>query len=278
MIVSVPASTANLGPGFDVLGMALAWRAEIGAVEIPPPDGARVVEGTHPASVAHRVAGGDGRVWVRSPIPVGRGLGFSGAMRAGGAALARVQHAGRDALRADRDRILQISADLDGHPDNVAASLVGGVVAVVDGSVVQVPLGLDAEVVVWVPEATTSTDKSRSRLPDSVPFADAVFNVGRTALLVAALAAGDVEVLRTATQDRLHQQRRLADRSDSRAAMESGLESGAWCAWLSGSGPTVAFLVRRDLARVVVAALPTNGRARSLEIDARGAVVNDAPA
>ena len=87
---------------------------------------------------------------------------------------------------------------------------------------------------------------ARRLLPEQVPFDDAVFNVGRTALLVAALAAGDVDALRAATEDRLHQDRRLARVPDSRVAMEAALGAGAWGAWLSGSGPSVAAFV--DLA------------------------------
>jgi homoserine kinase len=94
--IRVPASSANLGSGFDVLGMALSLHAEIGIG--PPPDGGRAGEPSHPAVVAFRRLGGQGALWIRSPIPVGRGLGFSGAMRVGGGAAAIVQRYGPDAL------------------------------------------------------------------------------------------------------------------------------------------------------------------------------------
>lgn len=279
MIVHAPGSSANLGPGFDALGMAIDWGVDVGshtgadAGELP--DRARWAEDTHPATVAYRRCGGAGRLWVRTSIPVGRGLGFSGAVRVAGAALAVVERdAGDpDAITRHAPEILAVTTDLDGHPDNVAASLHGGIVAVAAGTVVAVPCALDAAVVVWVPEVATRTDQSRTRLPASVAFEDAVFNVGRTALLVAALAAGDVHALRAATEDRLHQQRRLADRPESRSALEQGLAAGAWCGWLSGSGPTVAFLVDPAAVDTVLAALPTSGRARQVAIDRRGAVV-----
>ena len=109
---------------------------------------------------------------------------------------------------------------------------------------VRIDTPLRPDVVLWIPEETTSTTASRTALPASVPFDDAVFNVGRTATLVAALAAGDVAVLSTATQDRLHQDERFLAAAASRVALTAGLDAGAWCGWLSGSGPTVAFSER----------------------------------
>ncbi|MEY4173415.1 MAG: homoserine kinase, partial [Actinomycetota bacterium] len=94
MLVRVPASSANLGPGFDTLGMALSLHAEVGLGEAP--EGARSVDEHHPAMVAFRRNGGEGALWVRSPIPVGRGMGFSGAVRVGGAVAAHAQRHGAD--------------------------------------------------------------------------------------------------------------------------------------------------------------------------------------
>lgn len=272
MIVRVPASSANLGPGFDTLGMALGLVLELGPVaDGPVPAGARQVEDTHPSAVAYRLAGGDGPVWVRSPIPMGRGLGFSGAARVAGL-LAGFVRAGAEPGDVTAD-VLARATELEGHADNVAASLLGGVVATAGGRVVRVPMAFDPAVVVWIPSFTTSTDASRGKLPSSVARADAVFNVGRTALLVAALAAGDVAALRTATEDRLHQDVRLERAEPSRSAMAQALESGAWCSWLSGSGPTVAALCAHDRAEAVAAALPPDGHTKLLRIDHTGAAV-----
>jgi homoserine kinase len=274
IVARVPASTANLGPGFDALGMALTLYAEVGAAE-ELPQRARLAGETHPAAIAFRRGGGRGPLWVRSPIPAGRGLGFSGAMRVGGLVAAWAQRNGGDAeaLRAARRALLEPAIELEGHADNVAASLLGGVVATAAGHAVAVPLALEPAVVTWVPSFTTSTEKSRAALPAKVSFADAVFNVGRTALLVAALAAGDVEALAAATADRLHQDARLVSTPASHEALAAGLAAGAWCGWLSGSGPTVALLCASEDAAGLAAALPTEGRTKVLAVDHGGATL-----
>ncbi len=276
MIVRVPASSANLGPGFDALGMALDLHAEVGLLDAELPDGAQAVDEHHPATKAFRVGGGRGPLWVRCSIPVGRGMGFSGAVRIGGLVAATVQRAGSESLADESAEILRLATELEGHADNVAASLYGGVVATAAGRAVHVPLGFDPAVVVWVPSFTTSTDDSRHKLRSMVPFDDAVFNVGRTALLVAALAGGDVHALRAATEDRLHQAARLAMAEPSGEALQAGLGAGAWCGWLSGSGPTIALLCAPDLVDTVIAGLPTDGSCRHMRIDHAGAVVEGA--
>jgi homoserine kinase len=280
-IARVPASSANLGPGFDALGMALTLYAEIGTGEEPPAESsrsrgrARAVGETHPADIAFRHAGGRGPLWVRSPIPAGRGLGFSGAMRVGGLVAAWSQRNGAEpeAFAAARADLLALAIDLEGHADNIAASLYGGVVATAAGRAVPVPLAFEPAVVTWVPSFTTSTEKSRSALPHKVAFADAVFNIGRTALLVAALANGDVDALASATADRLHQDVRLVSSPLSHDALAAGLEAGAWCGWLSGSGPTVALLCAPDHADAVAASLPGEGRTSVLGVDHGGATI-----
>jgi homoserine kinase len=283
IVARVPASTANLGPGFDALGMALALHAEIrvgessaGNEEPAVPDRARLAGETHPATIAFRRGGGRGPLWVRSPIPAGRGLGFSGAMRVGGLIAAWAQRAGDGApagLSEARRGLLELAIELEGHADNVAASLLGGVVATAGGYAVAVPVAVEPAVVAWVPSFTVSTEKSRAALPDKVSFDDAVFNVGRTALLVAALASGDVAALKAATSDRLHQDVRFAATTRSRDALATGLEAGAWCGWLSGSGPTVALLCAPDDAAALAAALPAEGQAKVMAVDHAGATL-----
>lgn len=275
MIVRVPASSANMGPGFDALGMALTLHAEVSTRES---EGLRELDEHHPAMVAFRRHRGEGRLWLRSPIPMGRGMGFSGAVRVAGLVAAHAQRDGDDhaRLQAALPELLALAAELEGHADNVAASLYGGVVATAGGLAVRVPLSFDPAMVMWVPSFVTSTDESRTRLPAAVPFADVVFNVGRTALLVAALAAGDVPVLRAATEDRLHQDVRLSAAEPSRAAMQDALAAGAWAAWLSGSGPTVAAMCAVDDAEELAAALPADGHTKILRIDHAGAVIEPA--
>jgi homoserine kinase len=173
-----------------------------------------------------------------------------------------------------RATILEVTAALEGHADNVAASLFGGITIAVDDLVRQVPLAVDPAVVVWVPGATTtSTDQSRTQLATEVSRADAVFNVGRVALFVAACATGDIAALRIATEDRLHQPSRLAARPASSEALTAGLDAGAWAAWLSGSGPTVAMLCETSRAEELAAALPASGHTKVLHIDHEGARV-----
>jgi homoserine kinase len=276
MIVRVPASSANLGPGFDTLGMALTLHAEVGAGDAP--EGAQPADEHHPATIAFRRHGGEGALWVKSPIPVGRGMGFSGAVRVGGLVAAHAQRRGDDpdALTAALPELLALATELEGHADNVAASLHGGVVATAGGHAVRVPMNFDPAMVMWVPSFVTSTDQSRTTLRAEVPMADVVFNVGHTALLVAALAAGEVTVLRDATRDRLHQDVRLAAAEPSRAALQAALDAGAWASWLSGSGPTVAAMCAVDEAEELAAALPDDGHTKILRIDHAGATVERA--
>jgi homoserine kinase len=255
---------ANLGPAFDALGLALAMHLEVS------PTGGAAPE-THPAVRAFRHAGGVGPLSVHAEFPGGRGLGFSAAARVAGLlAAARQQDMATGPARA---YALREATALEGHADNVAASLLGGVVATAGGRATRVPLGVDGLIVIWVPDRETQTRASRRALPEHVPFDDAVFNVGRTALLVAALASGDTEALRVASEDRLHQDTRLARVPETRTALSSALRAGAWASWLSGSGPTAAALVERSRTDAVVAALPSSGRSMVVEIDEVGAVV-----
>jgi homoserine kinase len=272
--VRVPGSSANLGAGFDVLGMAITVYAEVGCG--PAPHGARTADEHHPATVAFRRAGGEGVVWTSSGIPMGRGLGFSGAVRVGGAAAAAVQRHGEGALSDTEQRaaVLEVAAKLERHADNAAASLEGGIVISAADRATRVPLAFDPAVVVWIPDATTtSTDRSRTSLGDTVSRDDAVFNLGRVAMFVAACADGDVALLREATVDRLHQPARLERVPASAAAIEAGLEAGAWAAWLSGSGPTVAMLSEPGRADELAASLPAGGHTKVLRIDREGAAV-----
>lgn len=276
-MVRVPGSSANLGPGFDGLGMALSLYAEVGVVGVDAiPDRAKLADEHHPATISFRNAGGNGNVWVHSEIPMGRGLGFSGAVRVGGALLGVIQSRGTTSLDESMTQaVIDVTARLEGHADNVAASLLGGVVATNGHRAVRVPLGgrlVDQlAVVVWIPDFTTSTSESRAKMPRSVPFDDAVFNLTHTALLVAALAAGDIGMLGEAMADRLHQDLRLSKAEASREAMAAMVDAGAVSAWLSGSGPTVACFVLSGDAERVASALPTNGRARVVPIDHQGA-------
>ena len=285
MIARAPASSANIGPGFDALGMALSLYAEIGLFEDESsmPDGAQLADEHHPADVAFQRVGGTGQLWVRSPIPMGRGLGYSAAVRVGGLLVGLAQRAGmaddmaREITHELADEVLAHAISLEGHADNAAAAVLGGVVATTGERSIRVPLQLDPAVVVWVPSHSTRTDQSRTRLPSTVEFADAVFNVGHVAFLVAAMASGDVEALGHATQDRLHQASRFASAPESHAAHEAALVGGAWSAWLSGSGPTVAALCATEAAESIAATMQATsagvGHTKILRIDHGGATI-----
>jgi homoserine kinase len=269
--VRVPATSANLGPGFDALGMAFSLHADVGVVGTDEmPERALPAEPTHPAQVAFAAAGGAGQVWVRNEIPMGRGLGFSGAVRIGGIVAAEMQRDGAS-WTVDGSDALWLGTELEGHADNIAASLLGGVVATAADMAVRVPLALDADYLVWIPPFTTSTNESRGRIGDTITLADAVFNISHTALLVAAFASGDTTVLREATRDRIHQDIRFALAPPSKAALEAGLAAGALCGWLSGSGPTVALVCEPGSAARVAAGLPPDGSARVVTVDMNGA-------
>jgi homoserine kinase len=275
VIVRVPGSSANLGPGFDALGMALTVHFELVVGDDTVPSGIDIER--HPAVVAFRRLGGEGPVGVRTAIPMGRGLGFSGAARVAGLVAALAQRSEVDFdLEVARGEVLVEATALEGHADNVAASLYGGVIATAGGEVVQIPLAFDPVIVVWVPNGVeTSTDSSRRKLPATVSLDDAAFNIGRTALLVAALASGRVDSLREATADRLHQDIRFEAVPSSRRALYRALDAEAMAGWLSGSGPTVATMCSSECAEQVAAAMSAEGDGHSkvLRIDHVGTTI-----
>lgn len=273
LAVRTPATTANLGAGFDVLGLALSLHADLGVGDAP--DGAEPLDEHHPARAPFERLGGEGSLWLRSSIPMARGLGFSGAARVGAGALAVCQRdgGGDGAIRAAADEILRVAAELEGHGDNAAASLLGGAVAFVDGRVLPITVGpvlAAATVVTWIPDTTTSTDRSRRALPPEVTRAAAVHNVGRSVQLVLAFEHDDPELLRGATDDALHQAERLPLVPGAAEALTAGTAAGAWCGWLSGSGPTVALLCPTSAVDAVVAALPSGAHCKRLAIDTAG--------
>lgn len=270
MIVSAPASSANLGPGFDCLGLAVDLAFLVGP-HGPATTDFLVAEQTHPVSVAYLAAGGDPGVALRwsSPIPPGRGLGFSGAARVAGAYLAaRAGHGHDESCWI----ALRVASELEGHPDNAAASALGGftVAAGDEATRLEVPAGV--RVLVWWPQRSTSTDAARKILPPSVSLEDAAFSIGRASLWVAALATGDLDLLRTASQDRLHQPHRLAAQPDSATVLDYLLaHDRVHAAWLSGSGPTVAALVSDHVEVAdIERSIPVEGHVRLLDPACRG--------
>jgi len=247
--VRVPATSANLGPGFDCLGLALdLWGSVTVSEGLERRESGGPLDGMALAA-ARRLWEEIGRspssgLWARyqGAIPVARGLGASAVARVGG--LKAANALAGDAL--DREALLTLATELEGHVDNAAPALFGGLqVAVRDGEQVlhlNVSLPPDLRAVLFVPELRMPTQESRRRLPRSLSRADAVHNIGRAALLVAALAQGRYDLLDAATQDRLHQRARSQLFPAMYAIFDAAKEAGAHCAYLSGGGSTICAL------------------------------------
>ena len=247
MRVRVPASVANLGAGFDVLAMAVDLWLEVEAEESDEPEwefegeGADVLTtGANPLSVLPM------RGWVTSDIPLGVGLGSSAAARVAAAALLGSEDPIGDAGREE------------GHYDNVAAAVMGGVVAVVGDEVHGLPVP-DLEVALFVAPSPVPTEQARAVLPASVDRADAVFNAARVASFVQILHTREWAMLDAAMEDRLHQPYRLPLYPWAEAVMEAAREAGAYGAALAGAGPSVFAFCDRRLGEDVAAAMEEVG-------------------
>lgn len=261
--VAVPASTANLGPGFDTFGMALGRYDEVDVVAAPGQDapvrvevsgeGAGAVATGERHLVAHALLSTAAELGLdlppllllcRNTIPHSRGLGSSASAIVAGVAAA-YGLAGRDVHDdADAQRALELAARLEGHPDNVAASLYGGMVlAWQDGGryrAARLPVHPDIAPVVLIPESGCSTELARGLLPESVPHTDAVHNAARAALAVRAVTA-EPALLFAATEDRLHQDYRERAYPESMRAVRE-LRARGVAAAISGAGPCVVAL------------------------------------
>lgn len=280
--VRVPASSANLGPGYDSLGLALGLHDEISARAadrltihvdgeghgtVPLDESHLVVRAMHAAFdlMAETPPGLDLRCTNR--IPHGRGLGSSSAAIVGGIHLARALVDGGDD-RLDDASAFQLAVDLEGHPDNVAAAQFGGLtIAWIEGAAAEVErLDTDVAVTVFVPTQVVATETARGLLPASVPHADAAANSGRAALLVAALTGAPHRLI-SATEDRLHQSYRSAAMPDSYQLVRR-LRLDGVPAVISGAGPTVLAFTRgvADLA-------PDGWLSHELDVDPDGVVV-----
>lgn len=255
----MPATSANLGPGFDCLGMALDLWAEV-TVEarpeaLPSPADPLLVMIEEAALALYQSAKaqpptGLATTWAGGEMPVARGLGASAAARVGGLMAANALLG--DPLSAEE--MLPLAARLEGHADNAAPALFGGLQVVVEdrGRLVhmgvRLPAGLKA--VLLVPELALPTDESRRLLPRELSRQDAVHNIGRAALLMAALSDGRLDLLDVATQDRLHQPARGQLFPAMEAIFQAAREAGALCAYLSGGGSTVLALTTGEEERI----------------------------
>ncbi|HWX39689.1 MAG TPA: homoserine kinase [Blastocatellia bacterium] len=303
MRIRVPASTSNLGPGFDSLGLALALYLTVDVEETPGPSGVFVFQGEGADELS--AAGEENlilramkfaasreecdlrptRIKVRNEIPLARGLGSSGAaIIAGLSAFELIA-----GVRLSRDKLLRYATEIEGHSDNVAAALLGSFVV----SCVSEQAEVLAAAIPWpdavravavIPDYRVRTEDARRVLPTAVPLDAAVFNVQRTSLFTAAIASGRLELLREAMRDRLHQAYRAPLAPGLREVLdldagELGSIPGHLGIALSGSGPTVVALATGNfasIANVVMREFESCGTAsayRVLSVDTRGRTV-----
>ena len=258
----VPATSANLGPGFDALGLALDLFNDLN-LSIAGADALSATgEGadelancstTIAHDAAHRVLRALNcdvpgvQLQMHNRIPLARGLGSSSAAIVGGLLAANAwAHKAREKSLSPR-QLLQLATQIEGHPDNVAPALMGGLIAAacepngeqLSVAAVRVPVKSWPQFALWIPDAQLSTHQARGVLPDNVSRADAIYNLSRSALLVAALATGDFEALGEALKDKLHQNQRAPLVPGFDAIVSAARNAGALGATLSGAGPTI---------------------------------------
>lgn len=288
--VRVPATSANLGSAFDCGGLALSLYDELVA-QITDDEGINVDihgEGAEelPRNHRHLVAksmlaafdamGGRPRGFAlvcANHIPHGRGLGSSSAAIVGGIVLARALVVGGDQLLPDADA-LALASELEGHPDNVAATLLGGfTIAWTEGTgkAVTLPAHRDIVPVVCIPTSSLATKKARGLLPETVEHADATFNVSRSALLVAAITKFP-HLLMEATDDKLHQQQRREAMPKS-IDLVAKLREAGFPAAVSGAGPTVIAFANKHNAHLVAPLVGGKFDVLELSVDQTGAAV-----
>jgi homoserine kinase len=295
--VTVPATSANLGPGFDTLGLALSVYDSLLVTELPageleievtgsgaeeiPRDASNLIVRTiaHVYADLGREAPGL-RIVAENGVPHGRGLGSSGAAVTAGILAAKGLLAGEEEI-GDAD-LLRLATELEGHPDNVAPALFGGLTIAWMGEngpqhkKLLVHRGVSP--LVLVPSYTMSTSKARSLQPPHVSTEDAVFNVSRSALLIAALMQSP-ELLLDATADRLHQDYRAEAMPETQRLVQA-LRRAGFAAVVSGAGPSVLVLAdgpgsRQDAVEVAAQVTDTPWEALLLAVDVRGGTVGE---
>jgi len=296
VVVDVPATTANLGAGYDCLGMALDLvnRVELevrgwsrdgveltvegeGAGELAADRSNRFVRGLEAALTEARGEGAADAAWrvtMKNRIPLARGLGSSAAATVGGLVAGNALVGG--ALEP-RD-LLRLATEIEGHPDNAAAALLGGLAASVvttDGvEAIRFDVPRELRAVLFVPELRLATDAMRRVLPSKVPLGDAVANLSRVAVGIAGLATGRLDVLRWLTEDRLHEPYRAAVFPQLPRLVADARAAGAIGACLSGAGSTV---IAFSDSLAAIAAIEGAFRAAAADTDLPGRIEVVAP-
>lgn len=290
--IFVPATSANLGPGFDCMGLALPFGSRFRVYPAPEGAGSYHLEGTEPPipearnlfrRAAARLAAAVGaplptwEVRVASEIPLARGLGSSASAVVGG--LAAANHA----LGAgwSLSELLRLASEIEGHPDNVAPALFGGLCVAVstDSGPVVAPLPVPdpPRLVVAIPAFALETAKARAALPAVVSLEDAVYNIGRAALLTAALVSGRHTLLADALSDRLHEPYRRGLVPGMPEVVAAAKEAGAYGVTLSGAGPSLLAWCSSECQEAVAARMVSawqevgiESRALAVGLGARG--------
>lgn len=257
--ILVPATSANVGAGFDALGLALSLHntvtmEEWDKLDIMASDGSLVPTGTsnliyRSAKAVYEQLGKPIkglRIRQENPIPMARGLGSSSACIVAGIL-------GANALLGSpltKRQMLTLATSIEGHPDNVAPAMLGGFVSSVfdEGQVFTARKEINEELAfaAFIPNFKLLTEKARAALPKTVDRADAVYNLSRAALATAAFCDGDYELLKVATKDALHQQYRLPLIPGGERIFELAWDLGAYAVYISGAGPTIMAVVHRD--------------------------------
>jgi len=257
--VAVPASVANLGPGFDILAMALQLQNDIRAEQRPGPltvdagpdapaalndPGHNLITVAYAKSCAELGVPATGVHFACvNRIPIGRGMGSSAAAAVAGVLVATALHQ----APWDEDAVLERAAAIEGHRDNAAAALLGGLAICAPGApAVQMAVADELRAVLFIPDLPFTTHEARQVVPTTFSRADAIFNASRCALLVRAFATGDHAGLRIAMQDRWHQDARFAQMAGTQQIVAAANEAGASGAALAGAGPSVIALTPRD--------------------------------
>lgn len=295
--IKVPATTANLGPGFDVLGLALELFDEYTFTEVESgfhyrlvgADASQYGISSEETNLVYRAfcrffqfmgqAVPGVEVTCKSAVPICRGLGSSAAAVVAGLVGANMLM--NNPLKLAE--LLPLATELEGHPDNVAPALFGGlVISLMDerGSIHQQRYVLeekDLACVLAVPDFTLETKLARGVLPKEVAFKDALFNLGRVAMLVASLTRGDYDMLREGMEDRLHQPYRATLIPGFAQAKEQGYAAGAYGIAISGAGPTILAFAAQENAAAVGEALVAGFNAAGITARYLNLQVNNRP-